>query len=112
MRLIHMDRFFQANARGPFHLGKLSLPIALISALWIAFQLIVFCLPELNPINSKTLNYAPVAVGGVLIYTLGFWATSARRWFSGPCRQIAGAPRVIDYACGRNADDVRSGLLA
>jgi len=62
--------------------------------LWIAFISIVFCLPELNPVNSQTLNYAPVAVGIVLTYALGFWAISARRWFTGPIKQIAGAPAL------------------
>jgi hypothetical protein len=60
--------------------------------LWIAFISIVFCLPEVNPVNSQTLNYAPVAVGIVLAYALGSWAISARWWFVGPINQIAGAP--------------------
>jgi hypothetical protein len=62
--------------------------------LWIAFISIVFCLPELAPVNSQTLNYAPVAVGIVLTYALGFWAVSARRWFAGPIKQIAGKLRA------------------
>ena len=66
--------------------------------LWIAFISIVFCLPELAPVNSQTLNYAPVAVGIVLTYALGFWAVSARRWFAGPIKQIAGKLR-----CARGA---------
>jgi hypothetical protein len=88
LRVIYADRF----VRGPFHLGRFSYPIAIAAVLWIAFISIVFCLPELNPVNSKTLNYAPVAVGIVLTYALGFWVISARRWFAGPIKQIAGAP--------------------
>ena len=49
------------------------------------------CLPELNPVDTKTVNNAPVAVGIVLTYALGFWALSARKWFTGPIKQIAGA---------------------
>ncbi|KAI0044576.1 APC amino acid permease [Auriscalpium vulgare] len=75
--------------RGPFHLGALSYPIAIAAVTWIAFIAIVFCLPELNPVNSQTLNYAPVAVGIVVTYSLGFWLISARKWFSGPIKQIA-----------------------
>ena len=86
LRVIYADRF----TRGPFHLGRLSYPIASAAVLWIAFISIVFCLPELAPVNSQTLNYAPVAVGIVLTYALGFWAVSARRWFAGPIKQIAG----------------------
>ena len=91
--MVYADRF----VRGPFHLGKLSYSIAIAAVLWIAFISIVFCLPELNPVNSKTLNYAPVAVGIVLSYALGFWALSARKWFAGPIKQIAGTPFASDY---------------
>jgi hypothetical protein len=66
--------------------------------LWIAF--IVFNLLEPNPVNSQTLNYAPVAVGIVLTYGLGFWAICARRWFAGPIKQIAGAPILYSFFGG------------
>lgn len=99
LRVIYADRF----VRGPFHLGRLSYPIATAAVLWIAFICIVFCLPELNPVNAQTLNYAPVAVGIVLAYALGFWVVSARRWFAGPIKQIAGAlcaePALLSIYC-------------
>jgi hypothetical protein len=106
LRVIYADRF----VRGPFHLGSLSYPIATAAVLWIAFICIVFCLPELNPVNAQTLNYAPVAVGIVLAYALGFWAVSARKWFAGPIKQIAGAlrPRYsLSTVVCVNADDKR-----
>lgn len=40
--------------------------------------------------NSQTLNYAVVAVGIVVTYSLGFWIISAKHWFKGPVKQIAG----------------------
>ncbi|KAH9995321.1 APC amino acid permease [Russula vinacea] len=92
LRVIYADRF----VRGPFHLGRLSYPIATAAVLWIAFICIVFCLPELNPVNAQTLNYAPVAVGIVLAYALGFWVVSARRWFAGPIKQIAEEGKGVD----------------
>ena len=98
--MVYADRF----VRGPFHLGRFSYPISITAVLWIGFISIVFCLPELNPVNSKTLNYALVAVGIVLFYALGFWAVSARKWFAGPVKQIAGAPYVVDCV-GVGADD-------
>jgi len=73
--------------KGPFNLGKFSKPIGVVACLWVAFITIVFCLPELNPINSQTLNYTPVAVGIVLVSILGSWVW-ARTWFTGPRRQI------------------------
>ena len=60
--------------------------------LWIALISIAFFLPEFNPVSTKTLNYAPVAVGIVLSYALGFWTLSARTWFTGPIKQTAGEP--------------------
>ena len=74
--------------RGPFHLGRLSLVVAGTAVLWIAFIAVVFCLPQLNPVNSQTFNYAPVAVAIVVVYSLGLWIVSARKWFKGPIRQI------------------------
>ncbi|KAH9019519.1 amino acid permease-domain-containing protein [Lactarius pseudohatsudake] len=84
LRVVYADRF----VRGPFHLGRLSLVIAGAAVLWIAFIAVVFCLPELNPVNSQTLNYAPVAVAIVVAYSLSFWLVSARKWFAGPVKQI------------------------
>jgi hypothetical protein len=39
-------------------------------------------------VTSQTLNYTPVAVGIVLVATLGTWFLWAHRWFTGPRRQI------------------------
>lgn len=74
--------------RGPFNLRVASRPIALVACLYITFITIVFCLPELDPVNSQTLNYTPVAVGIVALWAFGSWFLWARRWFTGPIRQI------------------------
>src|ERR1700710_1144379 len=50
--LIYAKEF---NARkGPFNLGMLSRPIALVAVLWISFMTIIFCLPTANPVTSQT----------------------------------------------------------
>ena len=38
----------------------------------------------LRPINRDTFNYAPIAVGVVLLFSGGYWLLSARKWFTGP----------------------------
>ncbi|KAH6902590.1 APC amino acid permease [Coprinopsis sp. MPI-PUGE-AT-0042] len=86
LRVIYRDKF----VRGPFHLKAFSYPIAVTAIVWIAFISIAFILPQVNPVNSETLNYAIVAVGIVIIYSVGFWFISARKWFTGPVRQIEG----------------------
>ncbi|KAI0755586.1 APC amino acid permease [Fomes fomentarius] len=84
LRLVYRKRF----KRGPFHLGPFSYPVALVACIWILFISIVFILPQANPVDSQTLNYAIVAVGIVIVYAMGFWLLSARKWFTGPVKQI------------------------
>lgn len=54
------------------------------------FIAIVFILPQINPVDSQTFNYAIVAVAIVMTYSMGFWLISARQWFTGPIQQIRG----------------------
>ncbi|KAF7794652.1 hypothetical protein EIP86_005789 [Pleurotus ostreatoroseus] len=89
LRVIHAKRF----KRGPFHLGAFSIPVGVISVCWIIFIAIAFILPTANPVNSQTLNYSIVAVGIVITYSVGFWLISARKWFTGPIKQIEGKDR-------------------
>lgn len=88
LRLLNYKTF----RKGPFHLGRWSLPIAAIASIWIIFITIIFMLPQVNPVTSQTLNYSPVAVGIVFTYAVGFWLISARKWFTGPIKQIEGEP--------------------
>jgi amino acid transporter len=70
---------------GPWQLGRWSAPIGWIAVIWIAFISILFILPQTAPGNTlATFNYAPVAVGVVLIYAGGYWFLSAKNWFKGP----------------------------
>ncbi|KAI0336963.1 hypothetical protein BDW22DRAFT_1349509 [Trametopsis cervina] len=71
LRVIYARKF----VRGPFHLGPFSFPVA---------------------ITAVTLNYAIVAVGIVLVYCMGFWVLSARKWFTGPIKQIEAESQGVD----------------
>ncbi|KAL8052917.1 hypothetical protein ABFX02_05G036500 [Erythranthe guttata] len=73
---------------GPFNLGKYGVLIGWISVLWVATISILFSLPVAYPITDQTLNYTPVAVGGLLILTVSSWFLSARHWFKGPITNI------------------------
>lgn len=51
--LIWHERFY--SMRGPFYLGRMgSRIVALVACAWTGFIIVVFCLPELNPVNSQT----------------------------------------------------------
>jgi uncharacterized membrane protein len=54
---------------------------------WVVIICILFVLPEVYPVTHLTFNYAPVAVGGVLLFSGGYWVLSARKWFTGPRAQ-------------------------
>lgn len=69
---------------GPFNLGPFSLVLGWTAVLWVIVVTVLFCLPVAYPVRRDNLNYAPIAVGGVLILSLGYWVLSARHWFKGP----------------------------
>ena len=73
---------FQA---GPWNLGRWSRPIGIVATIWVVFIAILFMLPQVTPIdNPANFNYAPVAVGVVLLFAGGWWVLSAKNWFKGP----------------------------
>lgn len=92
--VIWHDEFIKV--KGPFDLKGASRPVGLIACTWVAFITIVFCLPALNPVDSQTLNYTPVAVGIVILWILLTWFPWARTWFTGPIRQIEAEAAGID----------------
>ncbi|XP_059655459.1 amino-acid permease BAT1-like [Cornus florida] len=73
---------------GPFNLGRYGILIGWVAVLWVAIISVLFSLPVAYPITEQTLNYTPVAVGGLLILTVSSWIFSARHWFIGPITNI------------------------
>ncbi|KAF9594102.1 hypothetical protein IFM89_027405 [Coptis chinensis] len=73
---------------GPFNLGRFGVLVGWIAVLWVATITVLFSLPVSYPVTKDTLNYTPVAVGGLLILTVGSWILSARHWFRGPITNL------------------------
>jgi amino acid transporter len=80
---------------GEWNLGKWYRPVGIIACLWVVFISILFILPT-NPyavpwhtaqFKWTFFNYAPVAVGGMLLIVGVWWLVSARTWFTGPIAQ-------------------------
>ncbi|ESR45345.1 hypothetical protein CICLE_v10003745mg [Citrus x clementina] len=84
-RMVMAEQKFNA---GPFYLGKASRPICLIAFLWICYTCSVFLLPTFYPISWDNFNYAPVALGVGLGLIMLWWLLDARKWFTGPVRNI------------------------
>jgi len=75
-----------------WNLGKLSPILGTITALYILFQFVVLMLPQVFPVNAKTLNYAPIMIGGITLIALVSWffpKWGGRHWFQGPQRTIS-----------------------
>ena len=88
-------RLFLGNEfrRGPWHLGRWSIPIGCIAVVWVAFITVLFMLPQLSPVTLETFNYAPIAVLVVLGFAGIWWLVSARHWFTGP--RVQGSPEEL-----------------
>jgi amino acid transporter len=71
-------------ARGPWHLGRWSRLIGVVSVVWVGVITVLFMLPQVSPVTSETFNYAPVAVLVVLGFAAVWWFASARHWFLRP----------------------------
>jgi len=69
---------------GPWNLGRWSRPIGIVATIWVVFIAILFLLPQAVPVTINTFNYAPVAVGVVILFAGGWWLVSAKNWFKGP----------------------------
>jgi len=81
---------------GRWSLGRWSPLVGWVGIIWVAFICVLFMLPEVgfNTINADNFNYAPVAVGVVLIFSGGYWLLSARKWFKGP--QVQGDEAALE----------------
>lgn len=89
--LIYHEQF----QKGPFHLGRASRPVAFVACAWVLFITVIFCLPEIYPVNSNTLNYTAVAVGIILFGSVGSWFAFARKRFKGPMVHVIQAGIVV-----------------
>lgn len=76
--------------RGPVKFGGqfCSLFIGWIGVLWVITITVLFCLPVSYPVNRQSLNYTPVAIGGVFVLAISYWLLSARKWFKGPLMNL------------------------
>jgi len=69
---------------GPWSLGRWGRIVGSIATIWTIVIFILFMLPQLQPINISTFNYAPV-VFLIVLGGAGIWyAVSAKKWFKGP----------------------------
>lgn len=74
--------------KGPFNLGKWSVPINFIAVLWVIFFAIILCFPSVSPVEPVTMNWASLMIGAVFIFALTFWFIGGRKTFKGPMQTL------------------------
>ena len=69
---------------GPWNKGRRGVPIAALAVVWILLSSVLFMLPESSPITHDSFNYAPIALGAVMLVATIWWFATANRNFHGP----------------------------
>jgi amino acid transporter len=91
LRLRMGDRFVP----GPWTLGRKYKVLCWIASIEIIVISIYFILPitptgvpGADDFSWFSVNYAPIAVGGLILLVAIWWFVSAKRWFTGPVRTV------------------------
>ncbi|OKL60440.1 hypothetical protein UA08_04322 [Talaromyces atroroseus] len=62
----------------------LGLIINVVALLWIAFELVLFCMPTTLPVTASSMNYAAVVFVGFMAISAVWYAVYARKTYKGP----------------------------
>ncbi|GLB36976.1 putative APC amino acid permease [Lyophyllum shimeji] len=92
--------------RGPFSLGKLSMPVAVTAVIWMAFIIVVFLFPANPNPGSANMNYTIVVQGGTLFLSIVYFyfpVYGGVHWFKGPVQTI----EDVDLASQDTGSDVK-----
>ncbi|KAK4167122.1 putative amino-acid permease [Cladorrhinum sp. PSN259] len=73
--------------RGPWHLGRYSFAVNLIAVCWNVFMAVIFFFPTRLPVTPENMNYALVVFVFVVLFSVGFWYTHGRHFYTGPGMQ-------------------------
>ncbi|KAM5521016.1 hypothetical protein FOXYSP1_14906 [Fusarium oxysporum f. sp. phaseoli] len=58
---------------GPWRLGRAGLPINVIAVIYLMYTCIFLLFPPFQPITPVNMNYAPVVLGGALVFGCFYW---------------------------------------
>ncbi|KAK3362354.1 amino acid/polyamine transporter I [Lasiosphaeria hispida] len=75
--------------RGPWHLGRWSTAVNVVAVAWNGFMTVVFFFPTNLPVTPENMNYAIIVFTFVLLFSVGFWFTHGRHYYTGPLTQAS-----------------------
>lgn len=97
---------------GPFHLGKLSIPVAVTAVVWMVFMIIVFLFPPNPQPTTQEMNYTVVVLGGFMFLAISWYycpVYGGVHWFEGPISNftpaIGGENRDEDFMSEKEKRD-------
>uniref|UniRef100_A0A093XHP4 Putative amino-acid permease C15C4.04c n=1 Tax=Talaromyces marneffei PM1 TaxID=1077442 RepID=A0A093XHP4_TALMA len=62
----------------------LGLVVNIVALLWIAFELVLFCMPSVLPVTAVSMNYAAVVFVGFMAISAVWYGVYARKTYKGP----------------------------
>ncbi|KAI0124689.1 amino acid permease [Xylariales sp. AK1849] len=77
--------------RGPWHLGKFSLPSGIISICFIVVMMPILCLPTVRgtDLTPDLMNWTSLVYGAPMLFIIIWFFVDAHKWFKGPKINIA-----------------------
>lgn len=74
---------------GPFKLGPVFGLIVNVASICYGLLAVFFSFwPATAVVNAQTMNWSVVVFGGVLLFSIGFWAVHGRKVYTGPVVEI------------------------
>ena len=70
--------------QGGFSLGRLSIPIGIVSCIWLFITSIFMFSPIWYPVTKTNMNYTIVIISGFALIPAIYWIVSARHSYVGP----------------------------
>ena len=83
----------QRNVRKAFlsiKLGRWEMFPNIVSVIFTVFTSVFLMFPPYRPVTAVNMNYAPVVLGGVILFSIGFWFYKGRKVYDGPLVEIVG----------------------
>ncbi|KAM4062679.1 amino acid permease [Hirsutella rhossiliensis] len=82
--LVSLVRRRQHVKHSPFPLGRLGPAVNVICVVWIAFAIVIFCMPVSLPVTASSMNYASAVFAGFAAIAFVWYFAYARKNFTGP----------------------------
>jgi hypothetical protein len=70
-------------SNAPFHLGRFSWAVNVASLVFIALMSVLFILPTARPVTALNMNYAVVAIGGLIVLVTVQYVLWGRKVYNG-----------------------------